>query len=233
MAQCSPEAPQVITFEDEPPTQHISKTTDNFYPDPPVPAPTNPMNNSSSFYEPSVQSAHSSGVRHTYSRPPSCKKSASSKRSSSKEGSLLDEVKAGAGRPRLTLNELAIIKKNGTAASRGSGAPNQDTASKKSNSKKKESCLMQYFHSESGSQDGGSQASSRRSSGSKAKPAKKDSLLMTNLNPQKSAKQLPQQKPLQKQQSQEPSVLKRNLYHIDSSGNLVKDYMFFQSGGSQ
>jgi hypothetical protein len=162
--------------------------------------------NSSSCYEPSVQSAQSS-VRHTYSRPPSCKKSASSKRSSSKDGSLLDAMEQP---KRMTLNELAMMKR-GTNNSQQQGITSQkdsyDSGSRKSrsNSKKKESCLMQYFHSDSedgsqkgGSQRGGSQASSHKSKSSKGKPEKKDSMLMTGLRqdgPVKKAKQSQLNKP--------------------------------------
>lgn len=106
----------MIKFDDEPPKTYgaeammkslapnISRTTDNFYPQ---------SGGSSSIYEPSVQSAGSS-VKPPYGRPPSCKKSVSSKRSSSKEGSLLDsaeehEMLIGRKTKKLTLNEVAQL----------------------------------------------------------------------------------------------------------------------------
>jgi hypothetical protein len=87
--------PAVITFDDESPKTYspeaitkslkpiVSKTSDNFYPK---------DQGNSSICDQSIQSANSSGIRPPYTRPPSYKKSISSKRSSSKEGSLLDSV---------------------------------------------------------------------------------------------------------------------------------------------
>jgi hypothetical protein len=94
------------------------------------------------------QTAKSNGTR-AYGRPPSCK---SSKKGSSKDGSLLDAVENGkvmclkSASKKMTLNELAMLKKTSNISKKDNASCK---SSNRSNSRKKEGCLMQYFHSDS------------------------------------------------------------------------------------
>lgn len=143
-------------------------------------------------------------------RPPSGK----SKKGSSKDGSLMDglEARKTSGK-RMTLNELAALKNRGASESSG-GRSSQNSQRSRD---RKEGCLMQYFHSDS---EGGSQRHSSRDSRHSRRSKDYDP------NPHETLLQTLKQRPLHTTAPEKQGVIRRNVYHIDKRGNLVKGDVF-------